>query len=647
MFKKSFAFSLSLIFLLFLTSPLCVRAANSLDLTISDGSITPAEQAKLLAQIESLSIQVQKLMAAKVNSQNLANLPNLDQLRPLSDFKDLKDLSRYLRGVNMPQYADFIDTVERVGATINDLKREFSSLKDLFNGVSLSKASEYATFLDNFGNLGGDLSSLLRNFGNLREMISSLKNLNNLKDLNRLIFNIKLLGGTLDQLLNGSPDLKSLLKSLDTLRNIAKIADTLSRLKDLGGNLNQILSQVGNIKNLVTSLSKLANLSQINDLLSSLKGLKVTLSDLLQGYNSLNDLLSSLNNLKDLGDVIKTINSLGQLGATIQDLTKSFGTIKEALSQISNLNLGNVASNLQEAIKQGLNISKLTDLMGNGSLSKSLQALSARSGALSGALGGSNLPFGGFTTAVLQCTCSGDYSLITMQPAANNLPRTLMYSPSKAITYEYGQIPQVGVYLLGTHAEDKVCKIYVGIGCTVAGVGKDIVMVGTSGGREGGSSGGGTPPSPPTQQEQFPMPPSTPPDQCKRMGDKAYVYNSRGTGYYPTPSATGSDENRLEGGPNDRLGAPLQTLQDYLEGKASYVSVAMDAGAFPYGTELCIPEFEAKYGRQIVFRVVDTGGDFVGQGTSRIDVCTRNRQYSEEAPPNGSLTLVSALQSAR
>ena len=62
--------------------------------------------------------------------------------------------------------------------------------------------------------------------------------------------------------------------------------------------------------------------------------------------------------------------------------------------------------------------------------------------------------------------------------------------------------------------------------------------------------------------------------------------------------------------------------------------------AFPYGTRLRIPELEAKYGRPIEFRVVDTGGAFKGKGTSRIDICTANRRASVEATINGPLTLV-------
>lgn len=110
-------------------------------------------------------------------------------------------------------------------------------------------------------------------------------------------------------------------------------------------------------------------------------------------------------------------------------------------------------------------------------------------------------------------------------------------------------------------------------------------------------------------------------------------YTAKGTGYYP-------DNSPMEGGFQDRMGKPLHTLQDFLNGKAPYVSVAMDSKAFPYGTKLRIPELEKKYGRPIEFRVVDTGGAFKGKGTSRIDICTANRKASLDPTINGKLTLV-------
>lgn len=96
----------------------------------------------------------------------------------------------------------------------------------------------------------------------------------------------------------------------------------------------------------------------------------------------------------------------------------------------------------------------------------------------------------------------------------------------------------------------------------------------------------------------------------------------------------------MEGGYLDRKGKKLHTLQDYLAGKAPYVSVAMDKKMkIPYGTKLRIAELEKKYGRPIEFRVVDTGGAFTGRGTSRIDICTGSKKDSLDKTINGPLTL--------
>jgi 3D (Asp-Asp-Asp) domain-containing protein len=107
---------------------------------------------------------------------------------------------------------------------------------------------------------------------------------------------------------------------------------------------------------------------------------------------------------------------------------------------------------------------------------------------------------------------------------------------------------------------------------------------------------------------------------------------SRGTGYYP-------DNSALEGGFVDRRGKKLHTLQQFLAGQADYVSVAMDTRAFNYGQRLKIRELETKYGKSIVFRVVDTGGAFTGKGRTRIDICTANNRASLDPTINGSLHI--------
>ncbi len=113
---------------------------------------------------------------------------------------------------------------------------------------------------------------------------------------------------------------------------------------------------------------------------------------------------------------------------------------------------------------------------------------------------------------------------------------------------------------------------------------------------------------------------------------------AKGTGYYPANS-------KMEGGFNDKVGKPLRTLQDFLDGKSSYVSIALDknlykSGQIKYGDSFRIPELEAKHGRKIVFKAVDTGGAFTNKGFSRVDICTRSKQHSLEPTVNGKLTLI-------
>lgn len=138
-----------------------------------------------------------------------------------------------------------------------------------------------------------------------------------------------------------------------------------------------------------------------------------------------------------------------------------------------------------------------------------------------------------------------------------------------------------------------------------------------------GAAGGGTHASGPSGAVDFKNPAGTPKGS----------FRARGTGYYPA-------NNAMEGGFNDRKGHRLYTLQQYLAGKAPYVSVAMDnKNGVPYGSKLRIPELERKYDRQIEFRVVDTGGAFMGKGMSRIDICTANSSAASDATINGPLTL--------
>lgn len=86
----------------------------------------------------------------------------------------------------------------------------------------------------------------------------------------------------------------------------------------------------------------------------------------------------------------------------------------------------------------------------------------------------------------------------------------------------------------------------------------------------------------------------------------------------------------------------LCTLQDFILGKVPFVSVAMDSDAFPYGTPLRIPEFEARFKVPITFLVVDTGRAFdkPGKNYDRIDICVKTRKYAYDEVGRMPVTLV-------
>ena len=113
----------------------------------------------------------------------------------------------------------------------------------------------------------------------------------------------------------------------------------------------------------------------------------------------------------------------------------------------------------------------------------------------------------------------------------------------------------------------------------------------------------------------------------------AEIFETVTTGY-------STENTAMEGGPLDMKGARLNTFKDYLLGKKPYVSVAMDnasraggKGSFPYGTTFRFPEVEKRYGKVILFRMVDTGSAFKGKGKTRMDVCLGTSQRDIGAYP--------------
>lgn len=119
-----------------------------------------------------------------------------------------------------------------------------------------------------------------------------------------------------------------------------------------------------------------------------------------------------------------------------------------------------------------------------------------------------------------------------------------------------------------------------------------------------------------------------------------------GTGYFP-PGENGyasKEEAAMEGGPKDRMGNALRTLQDYLDGNADYVSVAMDP-TIANGTVFTSKElnafFQAKYPDRVPIKLMmcDTGSAFKGKGWSRMDICCADKTQAGQSYINRTHTL--------
>lgn len=126
------------------------------------------------------------------------------------------------------------------------------------------------------------------------------------------------------------------------------------------------------------------------------------------------------------------------------------------------------------------------------------------------------------------------------------------------------------------------------------------------------------------------------------------IIKVRLTEYYPFQEGLTERQQRMEGGKNDRRGKPLCTLEDYLEGKAPYVSLACDYRGGPpsnteefriYGYKVEMPKVAERFGRSTIeFRLVDTGKNFHGDrkkvrvaGHEPIDVCRRTRVFGKDS----------------
>lgn len=112
------------------------------------------------------------------------------------------------------------------------------------------------------------------------------------------------------------------------------------------------------------------------------------------------------------------------------------------------------------------------------------------------------------------------------------------------------------------------------------------------------------------------------------------------TEYHPDAPPSAKEQ---EGGPRDRVGQPVRTVEDFRAGKSAYVSVSSDLQlqnvAVPYGARLYLDGWP-----DVVFRITDTGQNFTGKkkkireaGHEPLDIATvwigQHREF------NGKLTM--------
>jgi hypothetical protein len=116
------------------------------------------------------------------------------------------------------------------------------------------------------------------------------------------------------------------------------------------------------------------------------------------------------------------------------------------------------------------------------------------------------------------------------------------------------------------------------------------------------------------------------PEDFEATPKAATIKHVRATVYTPFLAKT-RKERKLEGAPTDRHDQTVCTLERYVDGACPYVSVAIDSRLkVPNGTPLLIPEISALVGREIPFRIVDTGSLKRFKGTGHIDIATDSDQ---------------------
>lgn len=91
----------------------------------------------------------------------------------------------------------------------------------------------------------------------------------------------------------------------------------------------------------------------------------------------------------------------------------------------------------------------------------------------------------------------------------------------------------------------------------------------------------------------------------------------------------------------DKNGEILNTLQDFLDFRAQFITLAMDENLkIPYATPVCIPELNKHFGHRLRIEIRDSSVDLKGMGFKRADICVRSESDSYDIAVNRRVTIV-------
>ncbi|KYN42166.1 hypothetical protein ALC56_03304 [Trachymyrmex septentrionalis] len=114
------------------------------------------------------------------------------------------------------------------------------------------------------------------------------------------------------------------------------------------------------------------------------------------------------------------------------------------------------------------------------------------------------------------------------------------------------------------------------------------------------------------------------------------IHNVSLTAYYPV-FETDDTRDYL-----DDQGDELKTLQDYLDGRAHYVTVAGNLkSGIPYRTKICIEKLNEYFGKQIPLQIRDQN-DYKNDKLidfSRLEICVRTEEDTYDNHLNDFVTI--------